>query len=92
MMLPDKSDTDPPHATPVVSTSDVNLVRRRLLIGSAVVGVGGVAAAAVHDGELGGPPQTFRGAVPWQEGTADAPPGVSGSGYLLFHADRSRLY
>jgi gluconate 2-dehydrogenase gamma chain len=61
----------------------VNLVRRRLLIGSAVVGIGG-AAAAIHDGELGAPPQTLRGAVPWQEGTADAPPGVSGSGYVFF--------
>ena len=61
-----------------------NLVRRRLLIGSAVVGIGGVAAAALHEGELGGPSQTFRGAVPWQEGTADAPPAASGSGYGFF--------
>jgi len=61
----------------------VNLVRRRLLIGSAAVGVG-AAAAAIHDGELGAPPRTFRGAVPWQEGTADAPPGISGSGYVFF--------
>jgi gluconate 2-dehydrogenase gamma chain len=73
MTLRDDSDGPPP----------VNLVRRRLLIGSAVVGVGG-AAAAIHDGELGAPPQTFRGAVPWQEGTADVPPGVSGSGYIFF--------
>ena len=58
--------------------------RRRFLIGSAVAGLGGVAAAAVHDGELGAPPQTFRGSVPWQEGTADAPPGASGSGYAFF--------
>jgi len=62
----------------------VNLVRRRLLIGSAVVGMGGVAAAAIHDGELGSPPQTIRGAVAWQEGTADAPTGVSGSGFVFF--------
>jgi len=53
-------------------------------LGGAVVGIGGVAAAAIHDGELGGPTQTFRGAVPWQEGTADAPPGASGTGYLFF--------
>jgi gluconate 2-dehydrogenase gamma chain len=64
--------------------SQVNLVRRRLLLGSAVAGIGGVAGAAIHDGELGGPSQTFRGAVPWQEGTADAPPGVSGSEYAFF--------
>jgi gluconate 2-dehydrogenase gamma chain len=75
---------NPPDCGPVAPTVEVNLVRRRLLIGSAVVGLGGVAAAAIHDGELGGPPQTFRGAVPWQEGTADAPPGVSGSGYAFF--------
>jgi gluconate 2-dehydrogenase gamma chain len=62
-----------------------NLDRRRFLIsGAAIAGIGSVAAAAVHDGELGAPPQTFRGAVPWQEGTADAPPGASGSGYVFF--------
>jgi gluconate 2-dehydrogenase gamma chain len=63
-----------------------SLDRRRFLIGSAIAGIGGVAAAAgaVHDGELGGPSQTFRGAVPWQEGTADAPPGATGTGYVFF--------
>jgi gluconate 2-dehydrogenase gamma chain len=65
------------------SVAGVNLVRRRLMIGSAAVGFGSV-AAAIHDGELGGPSQTFRGTVPWQEGAADAPPGVSGSGYIFF--------
>ena len=60
-----------------------NWDRRRFLIGSALAGIGGV-AAAMHDGELGGPPQTIRGAVPWQEGTADSPPGASGSGYAFF--------
>ncbi len=84
MTLRDKSDANSQQAIPVASAVKVNLVRRRLLIGSAVVGIGGVAAAAIHDGELGGPSQTHRGAVPWQEGTADAPPGVSGSGYVYF--------
>jgi gluconate 2-dehydrogenase gamma chain len=60
------------------------MLRRRLLMGSAVVGVGGVTVAAIHDGELGAPAQTIRGSVPWQQGTADAPPGVSGSGYVFF--------
>jgi len=78
--LRDKSDV----ANPEAPALEVNLVRRRLLIGSAVAGMAGAAAAAIHDGELGGPPQTFRGAVPWQEGTADAPPGVVGSGYAFF--------
>jgi ABC-type dipeptide/oligopeptide/nickel transport system ATPase component len=75
-----QSPSDPLPRAPVA----VNLVRRRLLIGSAAVGIGGVAAAAIHDGELGGPMQTLRGSVPWQEGTADLPPGVSGSGYVFF--------
>lgn len=43
-----------------------------------------MAVAALRDGELGGPSQTFRGALPWQEGTADAPPAASGSGYVFF--------
>jgi gluconate 2-dehydrogenase gamma chain len=68
----------------VAATVNVNLDRRRFLVGSAVAGIGGVAAAAIHDGELGAPPQTFRGSVPWREGTADAPPGASGSGYVFF--------
>jgi len=80
----DPSEATSQPAKPVDSALDVNLVRRRLLIGSAVAGIGGVAAASIHDGELGGPPQTFRGAVPWQEGTADSPPGASGSGYVFF--------
>jgi gluconate 2-dehydrogenase gamma chain len=66
------------------SVIDVDLLRRRLLIGSAVAGIDGVTGAAIRDGELGGPSRTLRGSVPWQEGTADAPPGVSGSGYIFF--------
>src|ERR1700691_6372683 len=62
----------------------VNLRRRQLLIGSVAAGIGGTTAATVHDGELGAPPQTFRGSVPWAEGTADAPPEASGSGYVYF--------
>jgi gluconate 2-dehydrogenase gamma chain len=63
----------------------VTFDRRRFLFGGAAAGTAGVAAAAsVHDGELGGPPQTFSGAVPWQEGTADAPPGVTGTDFVFF--------
>ena len=60
--------------------------RRRFLVGGAVAGPAGVAAAAasLHDGELGAPPQTISGAVPWQEGTADAPPGVTGTDFKFF--------
>ena len=65
-------------------SKNVKLDRRHFLIGSVAAGIAGVAAAAIHDGELGAPPQTFRGSVPWQEGTADAPPGASGSGYVYF--------
>jgi len=62
--------------------------RRRFLVGGAVAGTAGIAAAAsLHDGELGGPPQTFSGSVPWQEGTADAPPGATGTDFVFFTAD-----
>src|ERR1700688_4098389 len=64
--------------------SEKNLDRRHFLIGTIAAGVAGVSAGPVHDGELGAPPQTLRGAVPWQEGTADAPPEASGSGYVYF--------
>src|ERR1700735_974744 len=62
----------------------VNLRRRQLLIGGVAAGIAGTTAATVHDGELGAPPQTIRGSVPWKEGTADAPPGATGSGYVYF--------
>jgi gluconate 2-dehydrogenase gamma chain len=62
----------------------VNLDRRQFLIGGVAAGVAGATAATIHDGELGAPPQTIRGAVPWKEGTADAPPGASGTGYVFF--------
>ena len=65
-------------------STKVSLDRRHFLIGGIAAGVAGVSAATVHDGELGGPPQTFRGVVPWAEGTADAPPEASGSGYVYF--------
>jgi gluconate 2-dehydrogenase gamma chain len=81
---PRQSPSDRFQRVAKAPTVQVNLVRRRLLLGGAAVGVGGLAAAAIHDGELGGPQQTFRGAVPWQEGTADVPPGASGSGYMFF--------
>ena len=58
--------------------------RRTFLMGGVAAGVAGAAAAPVHDGELGAPPQTYQGAVPWKEGTADAPPEVSGTGYNYF--------
>lgn len=58
--------------------------RRRFLLGSALAGAAGAAAAAGHDGELGGPPQTFIGEVPFQEGAADSPPGVSGGDFVFF--------
>jgi gluconate 2-dehydrogenase gamma chain len=61
------------------------LDRRRFLIGGGIAGIAGAAAAApIHDGELGAPPKTYRGAVPWVEGTADSPPATSGSGYDFF--------
>ncbi len=88
MSQPDDSDL----------ASKPNLSRRQLLLAGAVAGLGGAATAAgiaaatttatgaLHDGALGGPEQSFRGAVPWSEGTADVPPGASGSGYVYFTA------
>src|ERR1700679_3315722 len=59
--------------------------RRRFLIGGAPVGTAGAASAKeIHDGELGAPPQTFRGEVPWQEGAADSPPEVAGTDFKFF--------
>jgi gluconate 2-dehydrogenase gamma chain len=76
-----------------VVMSNPSLGRRRFLVGSAFVGTGGVAAAALgaHDGALGGPSQTITGAVPWREGTADAPPEASGTGYVFFTADEAAV-
>jgi gluconate 2-dehydrogenase gamma chain len=59
--------------------------RRRFLLGSAVVGTGGAAIAAVHDGELGAPPQSYSGAIPWQEGAADSPPEAIGQDFRFFN-------
>src|SRR5579862_9269836 len=65
----------------------VTVDRRRFLIGGAVAGMlGAKASADIHDGELGAPPATYRGAVPWQEGAADSPPGVGDAdrGFAFF--------
>jgi gluconate 2-dehydrogenase gamma chain len=78
--------SDEQRRTTSAPAAKANLDRRRFLVGTAAAGIGSVAAGVLHDGELGAPPQTFRGAVPWSEGTADAPPGASGSGYLFFAA------
>jgi len=65
--------------------SKVAIDRRRFLIGGTAAGlVGARAATDIHDGELGAPPQTLRGAVPWQEGQADSPPGVTGTDFRFF--------
>ena len=48
--------------------------RRQFLIGTAVVvgtGLAGVLNATIRDGELGAPPRTYKGGVPWTEGQAE---------------------
>ena len=65
---------------------ELDIGRRLFLIGGAMAGIGGTAAAVLHDGELGGPVETFSGSVPWVEGAADSPPGASGTGYVFFNA------
>jgi gluconate 2-dehydrogenase gamma chain len=68
----------------------VNLGRRRFLVAGATVATASGALAAIHDGELGAPPQTIRGTVPWEEGAADAPPEIAGAEFNFFtNAERS---
>jgi gluconate 2-dehydrogenase gamma chain len=66
--------------------SDRGINRRWLLLGSGgVIGAAGAAASAPrHDGMLGGPPQDFRGVMPWQAGAADSPLGADGANYTFF--------
>jgi hypothetical protein len=62
----------------------VNFIRRRLLIAGTSVAAASGTLAAIHDGEPGAPPQTIRGAIPWEEGAADAPPEIAGSDFKYF--------
>ncbi|HZP66111.1 MAG TPA: gluconate 2-dehydrogenase subunit 3 family protein [Rudaea sp.] len=64
-----------------------SLDRRSFLIGTVLAGAAGLGGAASrHDGGLGAPSETLRGGMPWMEGTADAPPGVSGTDFRFFTA------
>jgi gluconate 2-dehydrogenase gamma chain len=66
---------------------DIEISRRRLLLGGALAGgVCATGAATPRDGALGAPPQTIVGIVPWREGTADVPPMASGTDYRFFTA------
>ena len=63
--------------------------RRHFLISTAVVAgtsLAGAISANIRDGELGAPPRTYKGGVPWTEGQADSPPGVSGDDFKFFTA------
>ncbi len=86
---PGGPDPGRPDAAP--PPSGMNPGRRRFFIASAVAGIGGAGAAPLHDGALGAPAQTFRGAVPWVEGSADVPPGASGTGYVFFTPAEARF-
>lgn len=67
--------------------SDSEITRRQLLVGGVLAGAACVTGAGtLHDGELGAPPRTIKGAVPWSEGTADAPPIAEGTAYRFFTA------
>jgi gluconate 2-dehydrogenase gamma chain len=64
--------------------------KRRALLGSVVALTGTTAIGmTVHDGVLGGPSQVVRGQIPFEEGSADAPPGVTGTGYHYFSAEEA---
>ena len=68
--------------------------RRQFLVSSAVAAtasVAGILNAKIHDGELGAPPRVYQGGMPWTEGAADEPPGVSdpdGPFRFFTHAER----
>ena len=67
--------------------SDNEITRRQLLVGGALVGAAcATGAVALHEGELGAPPQTITGAIPWREGTADVPTITEGTDYRFFTA------
>ncbi|MGA2549468.1 MAG: hypothetical protein ABSF50_04905 [Burkholderiaceae bacterium] len=58
----------------------IRLGKRTFLVGGAAIGVAataGMAVGSLHDGELGAPAASYRGAVPWEEGAADSPPAVT---------------
>lgn len=69
----------------------VNLRRGRLLVAGAAVATAPAAFAVIHDGELGAPPQTVRGTVPWEEGVTDAPPEIAGTDFEFF-TDEERVF
>src|SRR5262245_11794736 len=59
--------------------------RRSVLLGATLASAQGSAAAAdLRDGQLGARPRVYRGAMPWQEGVADAPPAFEPGGYRFF--------
>src|ERR1700742_3193905 len=59
--------------------------RRRFILTTSIAGIASAATAAqIHDGELGGPPQTVAGSVPWAPGAADAPPEAVGNDFRYF--------
>src|SRR5947199_6112679 len=61
------------------------LDRRNFLLATAAAGtVTGSAFAAIHDGELGAPPQSISGGMPWTEGLADSPPEAATGSYQFF--------
>jgi gluconate 2-dehydrogenase gamma chain len=67
--------------------SESEITRRQLLVGGVLVGATCVAGAGtLHDGEPGAPPRTIKGAIPWSEGAADAPPTADGTDYRFFTA------
>jgi len=77
--------TDERESSDALDRTGVDLHRRRLLlVGAAGIASTAAAAIAVHDGELGGPAETIRGEMPWAPGSADSPPGASGSDYKYF--------
>ena len=88
MRDPDEGNGGKPSVDGLTARPRFGVDRRRLLIGGALAGVGTAAAADIarHDGELGAPPQTFSGTMPWRGGAADYPVDAQGgTSYIFFN-------
>jgi gluconate 2-dehydrogenase gamma chain len=67
-----------------MTNENSKIARRSLLVGGVAAGAASAAVAATHDGELGAPPRSYRGSVPWTEGAADAPLEAVGTDFEFF--------
>jgi gluconate 2-dehydrogenase gamma chain len=65
-----------------VSKNEIS--RRQLLVGGAIVGAASITGAKGLQESTSAPSPSIKGAVPWREGTADAPTMAEGTDYRFF--------